>query len=215
MTKGKEDESQSHSSSIEWQARRRRIILHATESFLLNGYTGTSLDDVAVQAGVGKPTIYQIFKDKYGLSAAVLKDFCTDLERACGSAIDMDSPPEECLVKLGETYTRWMLESVGKTHRYAVSRLLLEVSGPHPDFAQVWREEHNKALFFPLSEYIKRRIEIGDMIGDDPYFIAAQFMGSVYHPANSLIAENDFNRNIALIRKKVQLFLRGCTPPAG
>jgi AcrR family transcriptional regulator len=213
MMERAEIESEAHSLSLARSVRRYRIIQCATEAFLSKGYAATVMEDIANAAGVGKPTIYKFFDDKYGLATAVLKSLADDLEKTCQTAIDMDANPEECLVKLGDTYILWMLRIIGKTRYYAVVRLLLEMAGPYPQFVQLWRDKRNKALFFPLSNYIKKQIDAGVMIGDDPHFIAAQFIGSVYHAVNSVAAENDFNSNVALTRRKVQLFLRGCTLP--
>ena len=200
-----------YSSSLEFDWREQQIILCATEAFLSKGYAAANVEDIANKANVGKPTIYRIFDDKYGLATAVLQYLANDLEKACRSAIDMDADPEECLVKLGITYIRWMKKSIGKTHNYAILRLLTEMSGPFPEFTQIWREAGSRATAIPLSEYISARMESGELVGDDPFFIASQFMGSVYHTAQSVLSENDFNSDIDLTRKKVQLFLGGCT----
>ena len=201
-----------HSTSLEFDWRQHQIIRCAVEAFLSKGYAAANVEDIANKANVGKPTIYRLFNDKYGLATYALQYLANDLERACRSAIDMDADPEECLVKLGITYIRWMKESIGKTHNYAVIRLLTEMSGPFPEFTKIWREAGSRATAIPLSEYIKARIESGEMVGDDPFFIACQFMGSVYHTSQSVVSENEFNSDIDLTRKKVQLFLGGCTP---
>jgi len=199
-----------HASALASEVRHRRIIRCATEAFLSNGYAATAVEDIAIQANVGKPTIYRLFKDKFGLATAVMRELASDMQRACQSAVDMDAEPEECFVKLGVTYIRWMMENVGKTHHFAYLRLLMEMSGPYPEFAQEWREAGGNATAVPLTKYIEKRQQSGEMLGFDASFIASQFIGSVYHTAQSIVSENEFNRSIDLTRKKVQLFLRGC-----
>lgn len=44
--------------------KRRAILAAATASFLRNGFRGTSMDEVASQAGVSKQTVYKQFTDK-------------------------------------------------------------------------------------------------------------------------------------------------------
>ncbi|MBI5160977.1 MAG: TetR/AcrR family transcriptional regulator [Micrococcales bacterium] len=46
---------------------RAAILSGATAVFLRNGYDGTSVDDIAREAGVAKRTVYNIFEDKEAL----------------------------------------------------------------------------------------------------------------------------------------------------
>jgi TetR/AcrR family transcriptional repressor of mexJK operon len=54
-------------------ALKRRAILEAARSvFFAHGYRGTSMDEVAAQAGVSKQTIYKHFEDKERLFAEIV-----------------------------------------------------------------------------------------------------------------------------------------------
>jgi TetR/AcrR family transcriptional repressor of mexJK operon len=198
-------------SSILDDVRHRRIILRATESFLSKGYAGTSVEDIAIDAGVSKPTIYRIFDDKLGLAMAVLEELSRGLELDCRYIIDAQGDIEDCMVKFADKYIQWMHRSVGKAHHYEIMRLMIELSGTHPDVARVWRDASSRAVVMPLAEYIQRRIEAGEMYGgEDSFLIASQFVGSVFRPSQSIVAENRFNRDPDWTRRKVRLFLRGC-----
>ena len=54
------------------ERKRQAIAEAATEAFLSNGYTRTSMDDIARLAGVSKQTIYMHFGDKERLLFAVV-----------------------------------------------------------------------------------------------------------------------------------------------
>jgi AcrR family transcriptional regulator len=54
--------------------RRRAIITAARECFLQVGYAKASLDDIAQQAGIPRPLIYQRFPSKEAVLAAVFTD---------------------------------------------------------------------------------------------------------------------------------------------
>ncbi|RTM15367.1 MAG: TetR/AcrR family transcriptional regulator [Bradyrhizobiaceae bacterium] len=54
-------------------ATRRRIVEGATELVLRNGTTGTSLDELMVEAGVSKSQIYHYFADKDAIVAEVIR----------------------------------------------------------------------------------------------------------------------------------------------
>jgi AcrR family transcriptional regulator len=53
------------------QATRELIVAVARERFTTNGYTGTSINEIAQQAGVAKGALYHHFKDKDALFRAV------------------------------------------------------------------------------------------------------------------------------------------------
>lgn len=72
--------------------KRRQILYHASELFLLQGYDRTSMDAVAKQGGVSKQTVYSHFKNKDVLYNAVIEAKCEEY-RIEESAICSDSQP--------------------------------------------------------------------------------------------------------------------------
>jgi AcrR family transcriptional regulator len=194
-------------------ARHRRILRCATEAFLVYGYVGTSVENIAIDASVSKLTIYRLFVDKAGLATAVLEGLCESLERELRTAIDMDASPEDCLVKVGVAFHRWMNRSVGKGHHYAILRLLIDVSPSHPEVVKAWVESCNKVIYYPITEYIGKCIERGEISGEDPYFIASRFFSDAFHSAQAMLSDNSYNRE-EMMTRKVRMFLRGCGGPA-
>ena len=195
--------------------RYRRTLRHATEALLSHGYAATSVEDIAIDAGVSKMTIYRLFVDKLGLASAVMEELAGSLEMHCRRAIDMASPAEVCLARFGVTYLKWMLMGIGKTHNYALTRLLMEMSSSHPDFARTWVETHHKVIVIPLSQYIEKRVQAGEISNEkSAIFIASQFIANIIHTPGILILQDksltDYNKNIEeLVESKVQFFLRG------
>lgn len=55
------------------QDKHRRIIESAAHVFARKGYTGASVADIAVAAGIGKGTVYEYFKSKEALFFAVFE----------------------------------------------------------------------------------------------------------------------------------------------
>jgi AcrR family transcriptional regulator len=201
--------------------RTRRILRHATIGFLSAGYAGTSLEDIALDAGVSKLTIYRLFNDKLGLATAVLKDLADSLGSACGSVIDMDAPPEECLMKFGIAYVRWMTTNIGRTTpRYAILRLLIEISTIDANSVTYWTNASRDNVGLPLALYIEKHTELGEFAGyEEPYFVAGHFNLSMIHIAALILTNaNQSNYNdeyvADLVRRKVRLFLLGYTARA-
>lgn len=56
------------------RSKRDQIVKAAVETFLENGYDGTSMNKVAEKAGVIKATIYSHFKDKEQLFTAIIEE---------------------------------------------------------------------------------------------------------------------------------------------
>ena len=52
--------------------KRRAIMEAATEAFLRSGYLGTSMDEIAAEAGVSKQTVYKQFADKERLFTEIV-----------------------------------------------------------------------------------------------------------------------------------------------
>jgi AcrR family transcriptional regulator len=64
-----------------WRSlRRRRLIDAAARLFAARGFEATSMDDIAHEAGAGKPTLYRYFAGKDALFEAVFVDALDTLE---------------------------------------------------------------------------------------------------------------------------------------
>ena len=60
-------------------ARRRQLFAIALELFAERGYSATTMDDIAVAAGVTKPLVYQHFESKRALYLELLDVVATEL----------------------------------------------------------------------------------------------------------------------------------------
>jgi AcrR family transcriptional regulator len=83
------------------QVRRRKIVAAATRLFGRRGIAQTSLTDVARLAGVPLPSLYDYFKDKRALVAAVPEENYLALYQQLG-----DAPSADPRRQLREIFTR-------------------------------------------------------------------------------------------------------------
>ena len=67
-------------SGREGSDKRSSIKRAALKLFLRNGYEGTSVDDIAADAGVAKQTVYSHFRDKETLFRTLVGDLANGLE---------------------------------------------------------------------------------------------------------------------------------------
>ena len=61
------------------EARRAQVLEAAARAFLQRGYDGTSMDDVAAEAGVSRLILYRVLDSKPDLYRAVLRTVLDDL----------------------------------------------------------------------------------------------------------------------------------------
>ncbi|HEX6568224.1 MAG TPA: TetR/AcrR family transcriptional regulator [Acidimicrobiales bacterium] len=82
-------------------ARRRRQLLDvARRVFAERGFHNASMNDIAIEAGVTKPVLYQHFASKRELFAELLSDVGRDLQETITKAVTAAESPRE-MVELG------------------------------------------------------------------------------------------------------------------
>lgn len=69
------------------EKKRKKIMEAAKKSFSMFGYKGTSVDQIAKIAGVGKGTIYTYFENKEVLLHDIIQTFIQDMKEVANNAI--------------------------------------------------------------------------------------------------------------------------------
>lgn len=88
--------------------RRRRILAAATALFSRYGYKRTSIDLLAREADVAKPTVYAHFADKEAIFRAVVEAVCAELLAAAEAAAESDAPlADRITAMLSAKFTRY------------------------------------------------------------------------------------------------------------
>jgi AcrR family transcriptional regulator len=88
-----------------------RILDAARQVFLEHGLAGASIDEIAVRARAGKPSIYARFTSKEALfGAVVLNNVAVAVERF-GNIVPAGATIDERLANLGATILHWILSS--------------------------------------------------------------------------------------------------------
>jgi AcrR family transcriptional regulator len=101
---------------------RSRILEAAVTEFSTKGFAGARVDEIAVQAQIGKRMLYQYFGNKEQLFQAVIEKVYTDIWEAEAS-LDLQSlPPRDALIAL-----------VTFVWRYYIA---------HPEFIKLLNEEN-------------------------------------------------------------------------
>jgi AcrR family transcriptional regulator len=113
--------------------RRRQLLVAATELFGAQGYHDTSMEDIADEAGVTKPVLYQHFPSKRDLYVELLQAVGRDLVTAV-SAVATESAPSKRVLAGFVVYFRFVSE-----HTSAFQLLFGTGARGNDEFADVIR----------------------------------------------------------------------------
>lgn len=69
------------------------VLRSAAILFAENGYQTTTIEDIAREAGISKPTVYQYAKSKQWMLEQIVHTVCADQEHSSRTVYDLDAPP--------------------------------------------------------------------------------------------------------------------------
>jgi AcrR family transcriptional regulator len=156
-------------------ARKRRAILDAaTEAFLRNGYRGTSMDEIAAQAGVSKQTVYKHFADKERLFAEIVT----------GAVDEAADPVYEEVLELEDSgdveadlrrLARQLLVRVMQPRILQLRRLVIGEAGRFPELGRTFYEQGPGRTIAALATAFEGFAARDVLDLDDPRLAAAHF----------------------------------------
>ncbi|HLG70924.1 MAG TPA: TetR/AcrR family transcriptional regulator [Chloroflexota bacterium] len=121
-------------------ARKRTAIIEAaTELFLMQGYEGTSMDQVAAQAAVSKQTVYKQFADKDSLFAEVILGLSGTAEAFIDAVSELLGNPKDLERALKQLARRY-LQTLMQPRVLQLRRLLIGQAGRFPELGATYYE---------------------------------------------------------------------------
>ncbi|WP_425991688.1 TetR/AcrR family transcriptional regulator [Afipia sp. DC4300-2b1] len=194
--------------------RDARLLDIATTLFMERGFDGTSIDAVAESAGVSKPTVYNRYKDKRDLFAAVLRSRIR-LWLAPISAAAESQMKATGVESVEETLHQLSLDMLAHSMTPDVAMLQRVVAAQamrFPELATLAHEEGWLRAVRGVATLLRHFGRLGQIKADDPAVEADLFLNLVLGHAKRLAlfgiavvpAEEEVRR-----RKAVELFLNG------
>lgn len=150
-----------------------QAILHAgLELFIERGVEGTSIEQIAKNAGVGKPTIYRRWANKEELIAAAMETLIVDEPRwASREAVDTESPyalVEAAIDRAAATVTTVQYRAlVARVFGSAVS---------HPQLMSTYWQRYILPRRLLAAELINRARQLGTVADDVDVDVAIDMM---------------------------------------
>jgi AcrR family transcriptional regulator len=127
------------------ELRERQLLELAAALFAERGYAGASMDELARQAGVTKPVVYELFGSKDGLFGACVDRSIERLAADISAAVRAETEPEARLRAGGLAFLRFAAE-----HRVAWD--LMSMGGRFAEQAQLVRSSQAELIRELMSE---------------------------------------------------------------
>ncbi len=190
-----------------------RILSVATRLFLAQGYSSTSIEEVARRARVSKRTFYHRFADKSDLFRAVVRRIIARVRPPEGVELFQGSNAREML----EHVARLMLRGALSPQTLALHRMIIGESGRFPKLAAAVNDEGaaDQAVRL-IAGLLDQEVRAGRLMIEDTTFVAEQFMHMVIaipqRRAIGLGAPMTAHALEEWPRRVVALLLSGCSP---
>lgn len=195
-------------------ARADRLLTAATQVFLRDGYGAASIDRVATQAGVSTRTIYERYKNKADLLAAVVTRLVDrDMESGLASAELDRLEPAQALLTIGQI----IMARISDPETVALFRLLAKDAQRYPDMAAKMRVSAKARVDDAVANYFRRQVKVGTMHLNDPDRAAVLFLQMVCAEIHECqlfgtaahLAEIDQAAHLSYV---IELFMHGALP---
>ena len=161
-----------HSELGKGELRRRAIVDVAREAFLAQGFAATSMSEIATRLGGSKGTLYNYFRSKEELFAALMIDICQGPANAVFDHMPApDGDLRKGLIELGVG----MLSFVLRGPSMAVHRLVVAEADRFPELGRIFYETGPLIGLRKLSAYFGELIDGGQIRSADPEVVARRF----------------------------------------
>jgi TetR/AcrR family transcriptional regulator, mexJK operon transcriptional repressor len=154
--------------------KRRAILEAATETFLRNGYLGTSMDEIAAEAGVSKQTVYRQFADKEGLFTEIVLGTINQVGEPFFSGIESLDGSEDLEAEL-RTIARQLVGVAKDPRLLQLRRLVIGECGRFPELGRTYYERGPGRSIEGLAAGFRRLAEQGLLQIDDADQAAQHF----------------------------------------
>jgi Transcriptional regulator len=194
---------------------RRDVILDvARQCFLAEGYAATSMSTIAARLGGSKGTLYNYFKSKEDLFAAVMERQCGALAETLFDVAHDGDTPRERLEHFADSFLRLLLTPESR----GIHRLVVAESERFPEIGRMFYDFGPKVLLTKIGEYLSDLMDKGVLRRADPFVAAQQFkdlaISGVLQPRIWGVITKDMTGEEmeAQVREAVDTFLRAYRP---
>ena len=153
---------------------RERILATATGMFVVRGYEGVAMREIAEACGITKAALYYHFDGKPDLLNAVFISYLAEIA---------DVVDESAAHGAGERRLRWLVEQLFAlpAERRAIMRLAMhEVSQLPPGQRAAFAADYRTRFLAPLQQMVADGTATGDFVAKDPALVVRLLLGMLY-----------------------------------
>jgi TetR/AcrR family transcriptional repressor of mexJK operon len=153
--------------------RERTILDAALKVFAAQGYSGASMDAVAAEAGVTKPTLYSYFPSKESLFQAMMlgkRDLMLDV---------FDHPGPKGMVADLYVFAWTYADTVLRPDMLSLARLIIGEVSRFPEIGRSYQASGPDHLLRGIMRYLEAQREAGRLAFDDAELAAQDLWGLI------------------------------------
>lgn len=154
------------------KAKERRILDAALKVFSADGYSGASMDAIAGEAQVSKPTLYQYFGGKEALFAAIM------LEKRDEMSGVLEHPSASMVQDLLQ-FARAYAAVVMRPDMLSLARLIIGEAQRFPEIGRAYQAMGPDRLFARIMDYLGQRRAEGRLAFEDAELAAEDLWGLI------------------------------------
>ena len=153
--------------------RERQILDAALKVFAGQGYSGTTMDAVAAEAGVTKPTLYSYFPSKESLFQAMMlgkRDLMLDV---------FEQPGRKGMVADLLTFAWAYADTVMRPDMLSLARLIIGEVGRFPEIGRAYQASGPDHLLRGIMRYLDGQRDAGRLVFEDAELAAQDLWGLI------------------------------------
>jgi AcrR family transcriptional regulator len=162
--------------------RRDAILEVARACFLADGFAATSMSAIATRLGGSKGTLYNYFRSKQELFAAVMEQQCGHLQEVMFDVSIGGEAPRERLTHYARSFLALLLSPMAM----ALHRLVMSESERFPELGHTFYEAGPKVVMARIASYLAELMDQGALRRADPLVAAQHFkdlaISGLYQP---------------------------------
>lgn len=153
-------------------AKRDAIIQAAIDAFFDSGFAGTSIEQVAANAGVSKVTVYNHFGDKRALFTAAIETVCGQIRNHFLIDEDVRGTLRSRLLMIGEA----MVAFLARPEMVQFERRIAAETVAEPEIGVTFLAAGPHRMKEALAAFLRAMSDAGELVIEDHYLAAEQFV---------------------------------------
>lgn len=180
--------SESQQESQQPTPRKRQVIADAAlRVFLRQGFAGASVDEIAAEARVSKPTIYAHFGNKEALFRRIIAAIVEDAQQALSACTPTPAQDARDVMRELSEYAEIWMRSILQPDLLALRRLVIGEAARFPEVALAYYHSGPRHVEGRLAARLSELAEAGYVTLKDPFVAAQQFGYLVVGPLQTRV----------------------------